>query len=723
MEVEYPNLSGLDPGALVDLYTFNHDLVRWEIYGTGHVNDDGSKIIPDPDPNHPGSRYGLMVFSWHMSARRGTPVPDPGGEGGCPCSTTASPVNLPTGTKYENVTDVSIGGARGGLTLSRVYNSELARRGLGGSFGLGWRSSFEISVIPSGPQNEEPKAWRLRTPHEGTGRLFSFVREEGGIRYFSTTATLSRLGDELRRMSNGTFEYRLRHGDRLMFDAQGRLTGAKDRNDNTTTLTYDAAGNLDWVEDPVGRRLDFTWEQEAPSGPWRIKSVDDPASRRWVYGYTGGRLTSVTGPDNLAVQYHYEALASQVWLLTTVIDKRGNEAKNIEYYAVGQNANGLVMKQTFADGGYEFYSYHFSGATITSASVSRVQPANGSEPLQSRRTIYRFNPEGYVIEMIDPLGQSVKIERDMKNQPVRTIGPCGCGDQTRTFDDEGNVLSIEDRVGKRTEFTYEPVYNNVESIKDRRGHTTEFEYYPNGNLMYVENAFDDRVNFGYDSFGQLTSIEDENHNVWLFEYDSYGNLKKITDPETHPTHIEYDPDFNRDKLGWPTAMRDALERRSTVVYDVLGRVLESRNTAGVLTRFTYDNNGNLRTAKDALEKVWTTTYDDKNRPITMEDPLARVTNVTYNAFDEVVQVVSPAPSSRTVKYEYDKRGDVTKVTDPRMETVLFAYDAYGMLTSITDQRANATTYRYDELHRPTAVRDPLPSVSMRVRQLPPQSLL
>ncbi|MCI0539394.1 MAG: hypothetical protein L0Z50_29650 [Verrucomicrobiales bacterium] len=57
VQVEYPNMSGLAPGAAAFFLTFNHDTERFEIVASGHVVDDGSKIISDPGA-------GLTISGW-----------------------------------------------------------------------------------------------------------------------------------------------------------------------------------------------------------------------------------------------------------------------------------------------------------------------------------------------------------------------------------------------------------------------------------------------------------------------------------------------------------------------------------------------------------------------------------------------------------------------------------------------------------------------------------
>lgn len=57
VHVEYPNMSGLAPGAAAFFLSFNHDTERFEIVSSGHVTEDGSRIVTDF-----GS--GLTISGW-----------------------------------------------------------------------------------------------------------------------------------------------------------------------------------------------------------------------------------------------------------------------------------------------------------------------------------------------------------------------------------------------------------------------------------------------------------------------------------------------------------------------------------------------------------------------------------------------------------------------------------------------------------------------------------
>jgi hypothetical protein len=57
IDIEYPNMSSLPAGAIAYFLSFNHDTESFEIVATGHVLDDGSKIVTDPG-------VGLTVAGW-----------------------------------------------------------------------------------------------------------------------------------------------------------------------------------------------------------------------------------------------------------------------------------------------------------------------------------------------------------------------------------------------------------------------------------------------------------------------------------------------------------------------------------------------------------------------------------------------------------------------------------------------------------------------------------
>lgn len=678
LPVVYPNPTGANPGTRMELYNFDHDNARWYVYGYGRVSADGRTIVPENDPAT-GKSYGLPYFSWHFPNASATG--NPRDAAGCPSPETKTPVDLSTGVKLETMTDIAFGGARGGLDLTRVYTSDLANSCDSCPFGRGTTHNYAIRLVGG---FQTGGSGRLITPEQVSGWLFSYLRTESdGTLVFNNTTMIGSLGGIIRKLTNGTYEYRSRQGDVMRFDSSGKLAALVDRNTNTTSLTYTGA-NLTRITDPVGRSITLEYD-----GSNRIVKATDPLLREWRYTYEGTPgvagapgLTTVTDPLSNVMRYTYVAGGR----LASVIDKRGNVMKEIKY-----DGSGRVIEQRMADNGVEKYEYTLSGQFVTSATVT--------DSLNRVRK-QRFNALGYVTETTDAFGQNAEIERDMGNNlPKQTKGPCGCTEAARKFDEHGNVIEVADRIGNVTKIEYEPTFNNPTKITDKLGRMTRLGYDARGNLTAITDALNQVTQLTYDQFGQLIQISDPLSHKRSFEYDDKGNVKAVLDALNNRTTFTYDV------VGRLLTSADPLGRTSTFEYDALNRLLATTDPANATTRFTYDPNGNRLSVTDALNRKWSSEYNTKNRLISQTDPLNRVTRWDYNTADEMVAVISPL--GRATRYSYDQRGQMATITDPMGGVIRFVYDNVGNLLSLTDQRSNVTTFTYDQLYRMNSMRDPL----------------
>src|SRR5262249_59459382 len=128
-------------GTSIPLWAFDHNTVSWYQYGLGTVSADGKTVVPN-------AGVGLRDFSWHFPSI--TPDGNPGEPGSCPASWGPMTVDYSTGMKIEMMTDISIGGARGGLSLTRTYTTDLANPVGGVSpvyrFGVGFKDNYEMRL-------------------------------------------------------------------------------------------------------------------------------------------------------------------------------------------------------------------------------------------------------------------------------------------------------------------------------------------------------------------------------------------------------------------------------------------------------------------------------------------------------------------------------------------------------------------------------------------------
>jgi len=662
----------------MSLYKFNHDTVQWEIYGTGHVSSDGRTVNPDTDPTT-GQPFGLRDFSWHLPVPPPPPTSpvSPGGnsnpcDSGCQCSRTGNTVDMSNGMKIERVTDIQFGGARGSLELTRIYTSDLTIGRGATPFGLGWTHNYAIRLSGS---FQAGGAGRLVMPEELTGRLFSYAGTDAsdGALLFTSNQTVGQLGDVVRKLTDGTFQYRRKDGTLMRFDASGNLTAIVDRNGNTTSLSY-VAGNLTTITDAVGRSISLGYDSLN-----RIVSATDPIGRVWNYSYQGAGVATVTDPLNNTMRYVYQ-IVNGSGLLQQVFDYRGNRAKLIIY-----DNNGRVIREQYADGGADTFSYTLSGTVVTS--TTRTDP-------EGRVTSMRFDASGYVLGSTDGLGQATTVQRSIgPSLPLSVTGPCGCTETTNTFDSVGNLLTSTDRLGNTETYQYEPVFNNLTRYTDKLGKVTSYMHDSNGNLTSVTRAVGTlnlTTQFGYDSFGELTGITDPLGHTTQVQHDSNGNATAVIDPLSDQTSFQYDG------IGRSTSVADPLGRTTTMVYNAL-YLTDLTDAAGAKTHFDFDGNGNRIGITDALNNHWSLVYDQKNNLVSVTDPLGNQTTKAYNLDDDSITITTVG---RATHYQYDQNGRINGITDPLGAIARGVYDSVGDVVAFSDQRGNTTTFSYDQLYRP-----------------------
>jgi YD repeat-containing protein len=144
-------------------------------------------------------------------------------------------------------------------------------------FGAGWSLAGWQEII------ENPDGSVLLLDGDGTQLLFGAPPAVGSP-FISPPGDFSRL----ERLANGTYQRTLTDQTIYSFNAQRRLASVRDRNGNLAQYTYNAAGQLTQITDPVSLRTTFT--------------------------YTSGRVTQITHPGNLITRLEYNAAGDLIRL-------------------------------------------------------------------------------------------------------------------------------------------------------------------------------------------------------------------------------------------------------------------------------------------------------------------------------------------------------------------------------------------------------------------------
>lgn len=683
--VSYPNTLNTPPGSNMTLMTLDPTLGRMVPYGTGTVSLDGTQIVPDGDPAFPGARFGIVHFDWHgpmpqpppqtNPAPPGTrcPIPHPAqskgaGNGGCGQKATGGkPVDLFSGIETINETDMSIAGLRGSISIERTYRSLSSNAG---PFGIGTNHNYGYQLAVFGFLQGQGVI-NLIMPD---GNQFPFNRQPNGT--LINTMIPAFAGAVLSNPSGGVYNLRWKDGTIYQFQPSPQgprvafLTSITDRNGNATpiTLNPNIPGQVVQVTDPVGRSLNLAYD-----GAGRVATITDPIGRAVQYTYNSqGTLASVTDPAGGVTQYGYDTQNR----LITVTDPRGTvQAQNT------LDSNGRVIRQVRPDGGTLTFDYF------------PLNPDAPTSPIMFTRVTddlgvsegYRFNPQGFVTDVVATGGQMVSAARASGTNQVLSTTEAN-STETLAYDANGNVLKSTDPLGNATTFTYEPLFNNVTLESDPLGNTTSSTYDPHGNLLTQTDANGHTTSFVYNSFGQVTQRTDPLGQKTTFAYDAFGNLISITDPLGNTTSMVYDA------VSRLVQTTDALGRRSQIVYDALNRVTKQINAQGNPTQFVYDANSNLISLTDANRNTTSFAYDSMNRLLTRTDPLGKADERSYDSDGNLTQFVDRR--GLISKFRYDNLNRLIQA-DYQDSTVVRLYDVLGRLVHVNDSAGGEFDFAYD----------------------------
>jgi RHS repeat-associated protein len=741
VSVTFPNVVNTPPGVNMELDTLDPIVGELVKYGTGTVSSDASEIIPDPDPAHPGHRFGISHFDWH-----GPMAPAPNGNNPCPnppCQDGGDPVDLSSGLLTFTKRDMVFGGARGQVPIERTYRT---LSGAPGPFGIGTNHNY-------GYQLDVSNLFR------GTGRFVTLVMPDGnqfqfaqqGTNIFTNSTIPALLGAVITSPSSGLYTLRWKDGSLFTFHTIGGpllafLTAITDANGNAITLLHgnsNAPVQITQISDAIGRTLNLTYDNFS-----RILSIADPIGRTVQYTYNSqGTLATVTDPAGGVTAYGYDPQNR----MTTITDPR-----NILYLQNVYDANGRVTQQTTANNGVTTFNYTLLNPTV---STSPVLMTTVTDP-RGNSTTYHFNPQGFLVDVTDPLGEKTIYTLDAGTSQVTGVtDPLG-RTTAFTYDAIGNLTSATFLAGTSsavtTTFAYDPTFGKITSIKNPLGQTTSMSYDTRGNLTSTTDPLGHSTHFDYDSTGELTSITDAVGNIAKFTY-SNGDLVSVVDPVDNTTTYStdavgrllstttalgqttsyaYDPlnavsqvtnasggkiTFSHDANGNLTSVADPLGQTTQYSYDVMDRLAGRTDALLRQQTYQYDLNGNLTQATDRSGKVTkyqydslnrrtfvgfaangatfestiSTTYDGGNRLISLQDSAGGSVSETYDNLDHLVKEVTPFGS---VSYAYDVAGRRTSMTVAGQTPVSYVYDAADRLTSLA-QGAASVSFAYDDANR------------------------
>lgn len=654
-----------------------------------------------------------------------------------------------TGNLHASVLDANQAAWAGTrLEFRRAYNHQ-AGETASGLLGIGWRSSWERRLVV------------------GLDNVVTYVDEAGHRWAFYpnvAAGTWSRAAgqrNELRRITNGSWELVAPDGRVTGFDALGQLT--HERWPMGHALTYERSANTARVSDGHGHALNALLDAQG-----RIISVTDSIDRTWRYSYTAaGELWHITDPTEAQWEYGYDATHRIDRIRTPLHHSTPVTYDAAEPFSrVSQVAHPGLPARTF------------DYAVDSEVTERFAAQATVHEFDEVGRAVRRTDPRGFAHETAyNSLGQVTSmLHENIDLDETTSFVYDGSGNLTlerdaedretvySDFDSFGNPRRVEDPMHRVTNYTFDAYGNELtrttpelhtwrteyaygtpqpSSTTNPLGQVRQYDYDATGQVareFYVDSAGVTRnvSRATYDDAGQKLTTRDGERPEQAYAYDGVGRIKRHTDENGHYTETTYDAlgraTIERDKQGLLTFHffdeQTGFKRRtmhsppfgvaSSFEPDVYGNVLRTIEEGRVVTEATFDLGGNKLTEKDALNNLTSYTYDSRGRVLTKTEPgsvgtidavtgqqdaSGIITEYAYDATGAQTSIVEDGVETKFTQYRAD--GNVDVEVDAGGAATTYGYDANGNQTSSTDHESDTEQSVFDAADRETATIDPL----------------
>ena len=503
----------------------------------------------------------------------------------------------------------------------------------------------------------------------------------------------------------------------LTYNAQGRLatvTDAVTAPSRTYTYSYDAAGNLKEVKDPLNGKYRYSYLLNGP-----MKTIHDKNDNKIDIIYYPGYATRELIGCNKRLSFSYDTLNKK----TSIIDHFDNGGTNqVTVYTYEKNENlGWITSVTGNCCGYNLkYEYDAAGnqTKMTDANgqvYKYTYDANGNmltmtDPLNQVSTYTYSSNYNKVTSYTDKKGLQYSLNYDAKGNLVQMTAP-GNHVYTATYNAKGDIVSSTDAKGNVFTYNYD-VFGNPTNVTGPNGYHATLSYDARGNLLAYTDArgnnssaeydildrlkkitdpINNRMQLTYDANGNVVSVLNKNNETSIMNYDASDRVVKVTGPTGNKVNLQYDA---MDNL---TSIINALGHQTKLFYDTRNRLNATKDPQGNSNNISYDANGNITGVTMANGQTVNYTYDALNRLTAVSDMSGTVESVGYDKNNNITSVTNA--TGATTSAIYDSLNRIKQITDPLGNSSLYAYDKNSNIISITDRNGFTSHYTYDSLNR------------------------
>ncbi len=528
--------------------------------------------------------------------------------------------------------------------------------------------------------------YRLTTPQgvqtnfNASGQISSVVFPYGvTVSYTYTSGLLTSISNGLGRTL--TLSY-----------TAGKLTSVSDGNGRSVSFTVDGSDNHTQFTDANAKNFTYSYVQPGlmsayfnPAFPatafitntydslLRVKTQANSRNQVTNLYLAGSRAHSVDPVGNKKTWY-LNRLGSTV----KEIDGLGNATKTV-YDGLNRP---VEVIQPEGNKVVTVFDKNDNPLTIT------LVPKAGSGLSNIVRSFTYHATWAKPITAVDGRGNTTTLSYDAANGNLLTVQRPMVGGLTptvtMTYNGRGQMLTLVDETGIKTEWTYDASTEKLLSVIADSGV---------GRLNLT-------TSLGYDAVGNVTSVTDPRSNTATYQFDSLRRLTQKTDPApfSYVTKWTFDDNGNLTKQERQTGGSPAWQTYSWT-YSAGNERLTAVDPANQTSTWAFDGNDRVQSLTDAQSRVWQYSYDANNRISTVTDPTSTVTETrTYSANGKLASVMDARSNITQFSFDGFDRPNKTTYQDGTFEQNS-SYDANGNVLTYVTRSGSTIVNTFDVLNR------------------------
>ncbi|WP_426166024.1 RHS repeat-associated core domain-containing protein [Pseudoduganella sp. R-34] len=559
------------------------------------------------------------------------------------------------------------------------------------------------------------------------------------------------------------------------FDGVGRPLAVRAPLGQTTTFGYDKAGNLITQTDPLGRTTRLTYDTngrlvqridakegivkyEYDNAGEKTRAVDADG-RAAVFEYDNlDRLVKVVDGIGNATEYRYQRTAqsdpsSNVvaginWLPIEIVsptfttnlelDAADRVVRTIAKFDTQDGIKEIVKKQEYDRRG--LLNRTIQGNSFTGYSYDAfAQPIELTDHL-SKVTKFVRDARGNSIQLEDAERRVTKFEYDRNGRLVKEVLPLGQSKLVH-YDEVGNVKSIIDQNGSRTDYVYDELNRLIQSISARpdgeKSATTQFfwnldntlasyretDHFRNlvndatfaydelgrkaGATVTYPNGYKLSYEYGYSAAGLKTNLTWPDGTLITYRYSQHSVLENVTIPsEGNLQFSAYKVDAPTETV-FPGGLRRQQRYDGLLGLEVLSATVDQQTTLNLAYAFDSRRRPISENKTDIVDgkvsaKARSFEFDATDRLIKVKTDNGGLFGAMSQAFDYDGLSNRIWDSSTSGSWTYDANDRLLR-KGRDLSAVRFEYDDAGNLVKKIEADGAFTTYSYDARNRLIAV--------------------